>query len=368
MADNLTTLNEIQLWMHPYPTLVKYRGRRLNPALYPFGRVFSDGSEFVRLSDLFEARRQTPPQLKRCVRAVAKQYAGDGKVTREVMSKAFAICTKQLQKSGYIKIGTAAPTKKGSKAGRSKAADKSHTGKVAEYEKMLAQAREESLGESGSASMNVANYPLKDAKEYAKSIFEKAGKDLDKEIPNFDVNYEALQAKTKLAVDVPRIEMPVIEPKDMAEFDKRLKSGSIDIFEPYARGKLLTPKDLTLKTGAEWIKLGFTDGKQTDDVINGTWMSISAGELKPTQSQIWLEKIVRDLVKFGIPGAGSNVLNRTIIVSKDGYILDGHHRYGQVMLADPTLKLKALFIPLPIDVLLRVGRSYGNAIGNRQKG
>jgi hypothetical protein len=366
MADN--AMNDIRLWMHPYPTLVKYRGRRLNPTAYPFGRIFNDGSEFVRLSDLFEARKQTPPQLKRCVRAVAKQYAEGGKVTREIMSKAFAICTKQLQKSGYIKIGTAVPTRKGKKAGRSKAADKSHSGKVAEYEKMLAQARGESIGESGPTAMNVSNYPLDSAKEYARSVFKKAGKDLDKDIPNFDVNYEALQAKTKLAIDVPRIDMPVIEPHDMAGFDKSLKSGSIDVFEPYARGKLFAPRDLNTKKGEEWIKLGFADGKMSDDIIRGTWTRISASELKPTQSQIWLEKIVRDLAKYGIPGAGSNALDMTIIVSKDGYILDGHHRYGQVMLADPSLKMKALFIPLPIDVLLSIGRSYGNAIGNQQKG
>jgi hypothetical protein len=38
------------------------------------------------------------------------------------------------------------------------------------------------------------------------------------------------------------------------------------------------------------------------------------------------------------------------------------------MLANPTLKLSALWIPLDIKTLLAMGRSYGNAIGNRQKG
>lgn len=125
-------LREWQLWMHPYPTLIKTRGRRLNPALHPMGRVFQDGKELVRLSDLFEARKKkTPPQLKRCVRAVAKKNGGD-------TSKAFAICTAQLQKTGYLKVGTQRPTKAGEKAGRSKAGEKGHSDKVKEYEGLLA--------------------------------------------------------------------------------------------------------------------------------------------------------------------------------------------------------------------------------------
>jgi hypothetical protein len=38
------------------------------------------------------------------------------------------------------------------------------------------------------------------------------------------------------------------------------------------------------------------------------------------------------------------------------------------MLANPPLKLSALYIPLDIKTLLAMGRSYGNAIGNKQKG
>ena len=128
-------MNEWQLWIHPYPTLVKDRGRRLNPSLLPVGRVFQDGEELIRLSDLFEtARRRTSPQLKRCVRAIAKENDGD-------VSKAFAICTKQLQKHGYLKLGTQRPTRVGQRAGRSKAAEKGHNAKVKEYEDLLTMNR-----------------------------------------------------------------------------------------------------------------------------------------------------------------------------------------------------------------------------------
>jgi len=222
----------------------------------------------------------------------------------------------------------------------------------------------------GGFKLNAAKVSLSNARAYAKKVFDRAGKDLNQELPDFDKRYKVLQAKTKKALDVPRIRMPVIEPKDMAKFDKRLKTGRMDIFAPFTKGKFIAPTglDKDKKKGDEWIHLGLHDGKKSDDVIKARWTSVAAKDLIPSQSQIWLEKLIKNIAKWGTPKAGSPVLGTTIIVSKEGYILDGHHRYGQVMLSNPNLKIKALHIPLPIKTLLRVGRSYGNAVGNQQKG
>ena len=92
-----------------------------------------------------------------------------------------------------------------------------------------------------------------------------------------------------------------------------------------------------------------------------------AKKLIPTQSQIWLEKIVNNIIESGIPTSNSPVANATIIVSKEGYILDGHHRYGQAMIGNPDLKMRCLKVPIDIKLLLKIGRSYGNAIGREQK-
>lgn len=136
-------ITEWQLWMHPYPTMIKTTGKRLNPSKSPVGMIFQDGAEFVRLSDVFEERKRTAPQLKRCVRAIAAKGIADGMDARAATSKGFAICTRQLQKHGYLKQGTNRPTKRGKSAGRSKAAQKAHASKVAEYERILAMARGE---------------------------------------------------------------------------------------------------------------------------------------------------------------------------------------------------------------------------------
>lgn len=229
--------------------------------------------------------------------------------------------------------------------------------------------RNESMNESAN-TLNVATTPLEAARRYAETQFKRNGKSLDEVIPDFDSNYLALQKKLRRALNIPRIEMPVIEPSDMGKFLQRLKSGSVDIFKPYMKGsKLFAPKSFPHQgvTGAEYVELGFQDGSADDDKIPARMGSKPANQLIPTQSQIWLEKLVENIARFGVPSSSSPIAKATIIVSKEGYILDGHHRFGQAMLANPTLKLSALLVPIDIKTLLKIGRSYGEAIGNRVK-
>ena len=224
------------------------------------------------------------------------------------------------------------------------------------------------LEAEGGYRLNVFSTPLAKAREYAEGVFECAGKDLDEVLPGFDHNYKMLQQVGAKAKNVPRIKMPVIEPIDMDEFEKALSKGRLDIFRPYALGQLYVPDHMTHEEGANWVSLGLKDGKEIDDRIHALWTQRAVKTLLPTQKQIWLENVIGSIVKFGPPANGLPILNKTVIVSKEGYILDGHHRYGQCMLADPSLSLKALVVPLGIKRLLEIGRSYGAAIGNEPKG
>ena len=216
-------------------------------------------------------------------------------------------------------------------------------------------------------SLNAGSVPLDKAKEYAESVF---GRPADEVLPGFDKNYAMLQKKVKQSPAIPRIQMPVIEPSDIGEFQKALNAGRVDIFPPYAKGKLVGPHEFFLISGPEdgkWVELGIKDGNPSDDVVKAKMTSVPVGKLKPTQNQIWLEKTFGNIAKFGPPKSGSPVLSSTIIVSSDGYILDGHHRFSQAMMADPNLKMKALVVPMPIKQLLEIGRYYGEAIGNKAK-
>ena len=218
-------------------------------------------------------------------------------------------------------------------------------------------------------SMSVASYPLPRAKIYAINKFKASGKNLYDVVPEFDRNYLLTQKYCQeYAKDIPRNKMPVIEPSDMNELEKKIEGGWIDIFDPYAFGSPHFPKTFRSKKAREgWVLLGQKDGNPTDDVLEAQILRVPAEDLKPLQSQIYLDKITKNIIKFGEPRAGSSVVNTTVIMSKEGYILDGHHRWGQVMITNPKLRMKVMAIPLDIDSLLKVGKSYSSAIGNKPK-
>ena len=217
-------------------------------------------------------------------------------------------------------------------------------------------------------SLNVANTPLKKAIKYSQNEFKKANNDLYDVIPDFDKNYKYLQKQISFALDIPRIDMPVIEPDNMDSFYKDLLAGHIDIFKPYALDGEYYPKNLKPGEDADkWLSLGQMDFDNTDDIVKGKWTKMPAKKLKPTQSEIWLENIIPNIIKFGVPTDSSPIVKAVLIVSKEGYIIDGHHRYAQAIIANPSLKMNVLYIPLDIDTLLKMGRSYGNAKGNKQK-
>lgn len=221
-------------------------------------------------------------------------------------------------------------------------------------------------GEKPTWSYNMATVPLDQARALGDKMFKEANKDFSKELPNFDANYKMVQEKLTKALGIPRNQMPVIEPPDMDKFQKDIESGRVDIFAPYAKGKLFMPKDFpSPQEGEQWVGLGLQDGDPKDDVIKAPVVRREVKDLVPVQNQIWLDYVFVNLIKYGTPKQGSSVTETTIIISKEGYILDGHHRYGQCMLADPGLKIKCLLVPFDVKFLLALTTSYGSAIGNK---
>jgi hypothetical protein len=89
-------------------------------------------------------------------------------------------------------------------------------------------------------------------------------------------------------------------------------------------------------------------------------VSISADKLKPTQNEIYLAKTIEMATRHFAGGE----LNA--IISKDDYILDGHHRWASTILTNPTMKLGGYMVDLNIDDLIPVLRSTGDAIGNER--
>lgn len=182
-------------------------------------------------------------------------------------------------------------------------------------------------------------------------------------IPRVEKNIELLQRKLKGSYNIPRNQMPVIKRGQVLDFKKDLEAGNIDVNKPFARGGHYFPTNLSSKEGQYWLTLGRKDGSIKDDKVKCKLQDIAVARLKPTQSQIWLDVIQKNINKFGLELKKDDAV---IIASKEGYILDGHHRYARQMINDPQGKLKVLMVPFDISYLIKVARSYGNAIGNKQ--
>lgn len=208
--------------------------------------------------------------------------------------------------------------------------------------------------------LNVLTTDVKKAIEYVGTKFSIQKKNIYHELPNFEANYEFLQSRMEFALDIPRSAMPVIEPKDMNLFKQKIKSGHIDIFQPHASTALF-PHEFTTKRGSQWLTLGLKDGSIIDDVLKAELIFVPAKDLKPIQKQIWLDVMTEGMLKYGVP---KKPLTTPIIISSEYFIIDGHHRWGQVMLSNPNLGIQCLHVPLDILTLINMARSYGTAIKN----
>ncbi len=238
------------------------------------------------------------------------------------------------------------------------------------------QARDIRNQDKNEDRLNVAITDVNTAYEWTLKQFELAGLTMTDYIPHFQENYLSLQEECRLAIDIPRIDMPVIDPDELGEFKLKLQRGELDVFTPFAIGdELCSPEDLIKDTpdAIKFLQLGYEDGLIPDDMVDAKITKTAVGLMRPTQSQIWLDKLVNNIIQWGKPspqGAydkDSKILTATIAISQEGYILDGHHRYGQVALVNPTLKMQTLYIGVPIRVLIDIARPYGNAIGNEQR-
>ncbi len=122
------------------------------------------------------------------------------------------------------------------------------------------------------------------------------------------------------------------------------------------------PNPLNARLAAIYTQKGEMDGKHEDDVVNVSKKSWSADKLKPSQSAIYLGK------SLGMAVGGVKGGDLGSVVSKDGHILDGHHRWAATLLAEPKAKISGLQADLGIGDLVPVLRALGDSFGNFRRG
>ena len=101
----------------------------------------------------------------------------------------------------------------------------------------------------------------------------------------------------------------------------------------------------------------FEDFKRwlSDQRITAHKKQITPSQFKATQKDFNKNKIIKMLKHLDI----SNPSNRPILISNDGYILDGHHRWAAHWIKD-DLPLNALEINLSVKKALHIMNSYDN--------
>jgi hypothetical protein len=227
------------------------------------------------------------------------------------------------------------------------------------------------LNEGGgeeAGKMEIVKTSLEDARAFAIKEFEKYGRDLYTEIPNFDENYLRAQKAAGLG-KTKRKDMPVINDEDVDELETRLKKGYIDINKPFDQTtnyKDPFPQGLSGKEAQHWLEKGLPtyDGEKKDDVVKVTIEKVKVGDLKPIQKQIYFDKSIKATAQFGAKGTTDFLKSTNFIGSSDQRIIDGHHRWLSGLLINPEMKVKVVTLHLPIKKLLPVTLAYGDAIGN----
>lgn len=216
------------------------------------------------------------------------------------------------------------------------------------------------LKEAGEAagSMELRNTPIEKVIEY----IEKSGLKIPKLQENLEIAYDLFNlGKTK------RKDMPVIDDKDVRDFQKHLQNGFIDLTDPFSDRTDPSdpfPAGLTDKDATNFMSNGLRDKNKPDDRINVRMIEVECKNIIPLQRQVYVDKSVKSIVKSGIDSTLKFLKSTTLVISQDNRLIDGHHRLLSALILDPNMKVKCMQIDLDIETLLPLAVAYGDAKGN----
>lgn len=220
-------------------------------------------------------------------------------------------------------------------------------------------------GGQDAGKLELAKTSVEKARAWAKKNYPDF--DLDKEIPNFDKNYEMARKKAVQYGKTKRKDMPVIPDYNVKKFQQRLKDGYFDIRSPFASETDLKnpfPEGLRGEEAKKFLKRGLKDGSKEDDMVKVAEKKIKVKDLLPIQQQIYVDICLGETIKSGVEGTKKFISQTSyFIVSSDNKIIDGHHRFLSGMMVDPNIAVQCMVIDLPIVKLLPLSTAYGDAKG-----
>jgi hypothetical protein len=103
-----------------------------------------------------------------------------------------------------------------------------------------------------------------------------------------------------------------------------------------------------------------------DDSISSFTANVEARKLKPTQKTMDYTTFVGIGVGMLVSGKAGGPLGG--IISSDGYIMDGHHRWAGTLLANPDAKISGLGLKMPGQQLVGILNVITKGTLNKEKG
>ena len=96
--------------------------------------------------------------------------------------------------------------------------------------------------------------------------------------------------------------------------------------------------------------------------------NINPSELKPTQLDIYMDNAMKKAKAGADPNVNWAPWDASVLVSQDGFLLDGHHRWAATILhnaenPDDQKVMTIQQVAMPIEPLLKVANAYTDATG-----
>jgi hypothetical protein len=190
-------------------------------------------------------------------------------------------------------------------------------------------------------------------------FFKRLGKN-KKKFVEFLKQYGQLVAKDKRTnINIPFMQKAnKLIAKTIMRNDDYKTTNQIYKFEATEDSVLTIKKSLGVNR-AQMPQINSKDLKDYLEFLKEVGVKVSAKTINVSKVGMTQKEINIDKVK-GLLGTDRNNLAKPVIISNDGYILDGHHRVVALYNIDKNFKLKTIEVDLGIKDLLKVTKEYPN--------
>ena len=151
--------------------------------------------------------------------------------------------------------------------------------------------------------------------------------------------------------------------KELKKLRKKFDKEELQYNEPYALSGGIsedTIKRISKSLGVDRKDMPQINSKDVSDFVTylkRNNVSVSASTIDVSKIGMTQKNLNVDKVKALLDVEKSN-LSKPVIISKDNYILDGHHRVAALYNLDKNFKLKTIKVGLGIKDLLKIAKEY----------